>query len=266
MVSVEVMITPRAFALILTNLTLYFVLCFTGVECASALPTKRSATQPTSPPVKTWSREALKLTGESNFVRSVAIKNLQRIPNLPEILLREIKGPQRALALDVITALQIKTLVPRLLELAVNDDSGQTYLTIDTLITADNISQVLEVYQRRLLCRWWCAPISAAAKIVVIETLGRTETMLSAARLRWLFRENTFEVRSAVLRYTRRFLLRGEHIEFLEIVHLALSSQPHQVRSQARFLLADYQAKVRAGARSLGKNQSRNELKTGVRM
>jgi hypothetical protein len=192
-----------------------------------------------------WSNEALRLTGESNFVRSIAIKNLQRIPNLTETLLRELNGSQKALALDAITALKITSLVPNLLELAVNDNTGQVYLTIDALITPENITQVLKAYESRLLCRWWCQPLSAAAKIVVLEALGRTETVLSTAQLRRLFNENSYEVRSAILRYTRRFLLSGGHPEFLEIAHLALRAQTVQVRKQAEVLLTELKTGLR---------------------
>jgi len=212
------------------------------MESASA-PATATAAVKKSP--LAWSNEALRLTGESKFVRNVAITNLQRIPNVNDLLLRELRGPQKALALDAIAALGLTSLVPKLLDFAVRDDTGQSYLTIDALITPGNITQVLESYQSRLLCRWWCKSLSPAAKIVILEALGRTETLLSAAQLRRLFNGNSYEVRGAILRYARRFLLQGNHPEFLEIVHLALGARPMQVRQQAQFMLAELKTGVR---------------------
>lgn len=196
-----------------------------------------------------WSRDALRLTGESNFVRGIAIQNLRKTPHITETLLRELRGPQKALALDAITALRLVSLVPRLLEFAVNDESGQAYLTIDSLITPENVTEVLRVYQERLFCRRSCFPAPAAAKIVMLETLGRAQVAVAADDLTRLFEENDYEVRSAVLRFVRQALLGRENKSYLEIARRAAGSRPIQIRRQAFSLLEEVRAPKRNGGR-----------------
>src|ERR1035437_1654974 len=97
------------------------------------IATESQATEPRS---SSWSREALRLTGESDAVHNRALTRIRRIPRIQEILRKELIGPQKALALDVISALPMRSLLPDLLELAKKDESGFFYLAANNLIAA----------------------------------------------------------------------------------------------------------------------------------
>jgi len=199
-----------------------------------------------------WTHDAVRLTGESDFVRATALQNLRRIPDLSNVLLREVRGPRQALALDAITALKIHSLLPNLLQLAERDDSGQLCLTIDSLVTEKTLSLVAKIYRERLFCKDHCQA-AEPARLVMLEALGRMGEELPTQLLSKVFAQSSYEVKSAVLRYIRGRLVvapAADRIKtterYLPIVLAALNTQPYQIRLQSIYLVREFNLESRA--------------------
>ena len=87
-----------------------------------------------------WSRDAVRLTGESDYVREQALLRLKKHTNLALILRDQLQGPKQPLALDVVSALNMTELLPNLMQAAEKDENGFVYLAI-----------VLDLYSRRVI-------------------------------------------------------------------------------------------------------------------
>jgi len=184
-----------------------------------------------------WSSFALSLSGESDGVRARAVADLRAVPNLNEVLRKEIFGPKRALALDVITALKLRSLLSDLLRLAPVDDTGATPLAIASLVDTHNRTQIVRIYRELFACRGPC-PFFPVYQIVALETLERLGEVLPLTDVKSLLRSRSYEVRIAALNYVRTFL-RKKYWVYLPLVKMALQSNPTQLRLQARYLLKE---------------------------
>ena len=185
-----------------------------------------------------WSTEAVRLTGESNPVREQAIKRLKKVPHLKRLLRHEIHGDHLAQALDVIATLEVRDLLPDLIQLGVSDKTGSVYSAINSLLNEKNLASVLQIYRKRLLCEPNCQA-SPAAQVVILDTLARAGIDLSAAELTALFKSSQYEVRSAVLEYVRSAILMHGKIELFPLVQTALLAKPWQIRLQSWYLVSE---------------------------
>ncbi len=193
-----------------------------------------------------WTLEALRLTGESEGVRSKAIKKLLKIPNLKKMLHKELYGPRRYLALDVISSLGFEDFLPELLELAKTEASGVFYLSVDSLLTPQNQKMIADVYRERLLCAKTCG-VSPAAEVLLIDTMAQIGDGFTVPELKKIFDEGWYEVKSAVLNYARAFLLRGKSKIYLPVLNWTLDSPIIQLRWQTLYLLRELPTSTRAG-------------------
>lgn len=192
-----------------------------------------------------WTREALHLTGESPATRARALRRLEAIPHLRETLRRQIEGPRRGLALDVISALQMESLLPDLLQAAAEDRSGFIYLTVNNLIDQGSQARLFELYTQRLFCHPDCAP-SPAAQVILLDTLGRVGHRLSIFSLRRLYREAAWpEVRMAIVGYIRYAILHFDRENYIALLRSSLGDRNIQVREQSLYLLSELPPRIR---------------------
>ena len=179
-----------------------------------------------------WFEQAQRLTGESDFVREKALQSLKQQKNLVETLRKEIHGEKKGLALDVIATLHLSELVPDLLADAEADETGQSYLTLNSLITNENRKDITGLYRKRLLCSPVCAP-SGAAQVILLETLGRLNEDFSISEMERLVQSPSYETREAALEYIRTSYLQRRLKKHLALVRKAMRLQPFQLRLRA---------------------------------
>lgn len=198
----------------------FFILCFSCNTLGS--------------PHFDWSEEALKLTGESEQVRENALKKLKRHPKIKKLLKLHLKTAKKALALDVITALQDRSFVPLLLKLAPDDDTGGMYLTINSLITPQNAKKIISAYGRQVL-----VAKNPASQVALLDTLGMAGVALRPDKLAELLKNPSYEVRSAVMSYSRLMILKYKKKKYLDLLAPALQTSPYQLRLQTVYLISE---------------------------
>ncbi len=195
-----------------------------------------------------WKTYAQRFTGESAWVREQAIHALKRIPDLDQILRNELQGKHRFLALDVISTLELRTLLPDLIRESESDVSGYTYHAMNALIHSQNRNEIALLYKKRLLSSR-CSP---AAKLALIDTLGRLHVSLSESQLRTLLKDPTIEVVSATLYYLREWILRLEQHEYIPLLEIPFrENAAFQIKLQALSLVSELPRKLQAQARSI---------------
>lgn len=196
-------------------------------------------------PALDWASEALRMTGESELIREQALKNLRRIPQLEMILRRQLNGPQRGLALDVISALEIRSLFPDLLKIARDDTTGFVYITLNNLMTSKNRYDLVKFYKKQLLCKFLCT-ISGPSQVVIIETLARLNEELPIEDLQDLYSDTQWpEVQAAILDYARSAILHHKKEAYVQILKDGLNSDIHQLREQAQSSLLEVPLSIR---------------------
>lgn len=197
----------------------------------------------------TWSEHALRFTAESPIAREQAIHQLRQMKNLPTILEKELSGPQRYLALDVIGALRLFHFISSLKRLALTDRSGMTFVTLNALITSQTMQQFIDYYLEVLAEN----KISSASKVVLIDTLSRLGVLMGISLAKKLFEsQESPEVRSGILNYVRA-QVKGDspNYYYLNIIDSVFQQEPFQLRIQALYLVADLPRveKIRFGSR-----------------
>ena len=157
------------------------------------------------------------------------------------ILKQEIQKPafqkgkidtQKLLAFDIITALNKKELLPLLKNASLQDTTGYTYHTMNTLLTAENIDEMIQFYYRRLMNY----PSSAAVKIALLDTLGRMGFEFSVAELRHLNRNASNEVKSALLTYLRQIMILRNRALYQELLPEFMVADAFEIRMQTLYL------------------------------
>src|SRR4051812_48596585 len=88
---------------------------------------------------KDWSSHARRFTGESDEVRRQAIQELKKYPKLEDELKRALtsRSENRFLALDVISTLRMRKLLPALYQAAETDETGSCYNAINSLLESE---------------------------------------------------------------------------------------------------------------------------------
>ena len=191
-----------------------------------------------------WSKEAVRLTGESQAVRGRAIMRLKKTPHLKEILRREIHGNRLAQALDVIATLELRDLLPDLIQLGTTDATGSVYSAINSLLNEKNLASVLPTYRKRLLCEPACQA-SPAAQVVILDTLARAGLDLSSDELTRLLKSSQYEVKSAALEYVRSAIMTRGKFELLPLVQASLQANPWQLRLQSWYLISELPPQIK---------------------
>ncbi len=186
----------------------------------------------------TWTGLARKV-GESEDGRAAVIEQLRKIKTLNAILKKAIYTNERPLALDVISALELKSLVPDLLFHVPADPDGFLTVAINSMMDQKNQTQILKSYIDNL------APgsvdkVSSAAIVAMLEPLGRLAIVLQPPTIARLQIHESPEVRSSTLYYIRVMGLRNHHFESLETLASLLKAPEFQIRLQAVSIFAEF--------------------------
>lgn len=208
------------------------ILTFGSVVIHAKSPQKKSVD---------WVKMARNLTGESESVRQKSLKRLRAMKDLDQVLTAEIEKPafengklntQRFLALDIVTALKRKSLMPVLISQSLADATASIYHTMNTLMTSQNVDSMMTLYHDRLLSY----PSSNTVKIALLDTLGRTGFELSLAELRYLNRNASFEVQSGILSYMRGIMFLKNRLLYQNMMSEIMIAGSFEIRMQTLFL------------------------------
>lgn len=144
--------------------------------------------------------ELTRRIGRSDADHRQAVAALKKIKGLEAELITALSGPDKYLALEVISELHLKGTLPRLLELAPTDENGAIYLTLSSLIDPTNAQSLERIFHGQLL-RATAEGRSDVVKVILLDTLARFQTSLDVNLLHTLFVSPSPEVRHAVLYY-----------------------------------------------------------------
>ena len=209
------------------------LLSILGVFVATTLPVPSFATG------ASWTHDARRLTGESGTVRVQMIARLRKIPRLKSTLLAALSTSDRALACDVLVALQMHEALPDLIRLSETDETGLTYLAINTLATKNDLGELGRLYHVRALA----SRTSDASRMVLIDTLARMGVRLPEGELKDLLldRGRAPEIRSAALNYLRHFALHYGEFSDLKLLGRLLEERnlSPQLRMQALYFYTE---------------------------
>jgi hypothetical protein len=194
-----------------------------------------------------WFDYARQFTGESDRIREKAIESLKKDPNLKTELKRALGTRNHFLALDVISVLDLKSMMPELLAFAVKDKTGYSYHVLNSLIEPKDFDRIGQVYLDRL-DRENTAP---AAKMAMLDAAARMEITLGPERTARLLKDDAPEVRASVLSLFRTELLKRNYQRGLNVLETTIQDPAFQVRIQTLFLISELPAKVRLANLSL---------------
>lgn len=255
------------------RLTLYSVkamMLTLTVGVALSVPTSldKSAPQATSKRLpasaqkspEKWT-ELAKKVGTSEDVRGSAIQDLKAIKGLKERLKKAIYTADRPLALDVISALDMKELIPDLLLHVPADPDGFLTVAVNAMMTDKNQTEILNSYQE-ILEPGNIKRVSSGAIVAMLEPLGRLAIRLPKPMLQGLKEHESPEVRASLLYYLRIMALRNQVGDHLEIVNDLLKSNEFQLRLQAVSMTAEILDHKSTNSNLTSNLMSRSDLKS----
>lgn len=187
-----------------------------------------------------WTDLARKV-GESEENRASVIAQLRKVPNLRSILKKSIYSKDRPLALDTISALELKDMVGELLFHVPADPDGFLTVAINSMMDAKNQTQILKSYSENLSPSS-LPKMSAASIVAQLEPLGRLSVVLPPESIALLQAHPSPEVRSSTLYYVRVMGLRNKHFENVDTLSLMLKATEFQLRLQAVSIAAELMA------------------------
>jgi hypothetical protein len=194
-----------------------------------------------------WWDHARRFTGENEKVRASAISALRTNPNLRSELKKAFGTTEHFLALDVITTLGMKEMLPDLLTFAEKDKTGYSYHVISALIDVKDHDRIGQIYLDRL-----DNPKSTpAAKMAMLDAAARMEITLGPERTERLLKDDAPEVRSSVLSLFRTELLRRNYQRGLNVLETTIRDPAFQIRIQTLFLISELPGTIRRANLSL---------------
>lgn len=196
---------------------LYFVLSFTfvGLEAEGA---------------ESWVARARKVgQSETPAAREGALRSLRKHKNLSAKLVKALDTSNRALALDVIAALPLKSLLPELQARVSSDPDGFLILALSSLIDETNKDSVLKTYTEALNDS---DRLSPGAIVAILEPLGRLGQPIENEIALKLWSHPYPEVRSSLLSYIRVTALTHKKRDYDAIALKGLRASEFQLRLQ----------------------------------
>lgn len=194
-----------------------------------------------------WTDHAKKLIGEPEEVTKHSIAQLRKDRELPAKLKKALGSKNHFLALDVVASLGMKTMIPTLLAFAVRDRTGYSYHALNALIEEKDFQKIGEIYRERLR-----KPKTAfAAKMAMLDTLGRIGTEIDLELLHSLLVQDEPEVRSSAIYYIRTSILRRRRQELYPLLKSAISDPAFQNRLQTLYLISELPAAEREERKDL---------------
>ncbi len=185
--------------------------------------------------VPSWTESARRFTGESEEVRKKAIQNLKKIPDLKSDLKKALGSPDHFLALDVISVLRLRDLLWELLTYSEKDKTGYSYHVINSLIEKKDEETVSVLYLERLDAD----KTSPAAKIAILDALGRMGVALGDERVKRLLKDETPEIRAATLSLIRSELVLKNVQRNLPVLETTIGDPAFQIRIQTLYLVSE---------------------------
>ena len=222
----------RRLVLIGAGLAVLFGSC---VVEAHSKPTLKSANRvliPTQTKQQIHWQSIARKVGQSEENRADAIRDLRRIPFLQVEMYRALSTPDRPFALEVIGALDMRSLLPDLLLRASTDDDGFTVLAVNSMMTAKNADFILKNYTDHLAPSH-IGTLSAPVVVAMMEPMARMNVRLPRSTLLKLSSATSPEIRSSVLYYLRLMAIRNGQLENLDLVTEMTRAREMQLRLQA---------------------------------
>lgn len=186
----------------------------------------------------TWTVLARRV-GFSEEYREAAVRELRSMRGLDAQLSRALTTDDRPLALEVITDLNLRQFVPRMISLVPSDEDGFLTLAVNSMMTEANRPRVLSLYSD-LLSDWRAHSVGSI--VAMLEPLGRLGKRLPRTTLVALKSHPSPDVRDATLYYLRMMSLRHGSTDNVDLVDALTHDSTVQVRDHAR----DVQAELRA--------------------
>lgn len=184
-----------------------------------------------------WTYRARRVgMGETVAAREAALSSLRKEKNLSAKITAALDSKNRALALDVITALPLKNLVPELQSRAASDPDGFLILALSALLDEQNKDSILKTYTDALSNE---AELSPAAIVSMLEPLGRLGQALPKDVVERLAAHSFPEVRSSLLAYLRTLALTHNKRDHDAVISKFLTASEFQLRLQAISLLKE---------------------------
>jgi hypothetical protein len=181
-----------------------------------------------------WARSV----GQAESDRAVAIKHLRLEKNLQEKLLAALETKDRSLALDVMSALELKKMIPELLTRVETDKDGFLTLTINSLLDSGNQTSILASYQTRLRAESF-EKNTAAVIVAMLEPIGRLGVVLPPESMELIFSHAYPEVRAAGLYYLREMAMTHHQRINESMLKGLLKAKEFQVRLQTVAVLTE---------------------------
>ena len=188
-------------------------------------------------------QEIARHVGPAEGDRQEHIDQLKKLENLDKVVIDAIGTKDQALALDTISALKLKHLVPELLESIDRDDTGFLILTISVFINKSNYAKIFQTYKNRLANSTQQSPANLVA---FLEPLGRLGEPLPTKTLQKLIRHHFPEVRSATLDYSRKMMFRYYNQKYHSIIKMAAADRTYQIRQQIESYLIELESNPKA--------------------
>ncbi len=194
-----------------------------------------------------WWDYARRFTGENEAIRQASIAALRKDPDLKGELKKALGTGYHFLALDVISVLELKSMMPDLLAFAERDKTGYSYHVISSLIETKDLDRVGQVY----LARLDSPKTSPAAKMAMLDAAARMEITLGPDRTNRLLKDESPEVRASVLSLFRFELLRRNYQRGLSVLETTIQDPAFQIRIQTLFLISELPSSIRRANLSL---------------
>ena len=185
-----------------------------------------------------WVKLATRLTGESTKIRRLAVKRLKKEKKLKEKLIQGMQGHHVSLALDVIAALNLKSMDKTLLEYSEFDKDGFLTVTLNSLIDTSNGKIVLKAYKERVINGAW-KKRSAAAVTAMMIPLSRFGVAIPEKDIADILKHGSFELQSTTLSALRLFLIKHKKKSFLPLLKGIPKDSSYQLRAQLYFLISE---------------------------
>lgn len=196
------------------------------------------ATTPSHANESDWTRWA-RAVGQAEDNREIVIAKLRSIKNLKTKLIEALPTQNRAMALDVIAALEMHDLVDELLVYMSADEDGFVTLTISSLMNAKNQNSAINAYLENLKPEN-ANRFSAPTLVAMLEPLGRIGIQLTNSTIEALSKHASADVRSATLYYLRMLAISNHEHGKDQYVQSFLKSTEFQLRLQALSTLTEF--------------------------
>lgn len=226
------------------------ILCFGAVLCFSSAAQAKKTAAPERKPTSisknsSWKVLARKV-GQSEDFRAGAIRELRRMGSLSKDLREGLRGNDRPLALEVISALEIKSLIPDMIDLVPTDSNGFLILGLNSMVTEKNQKLILDTYLNQLSSKN-IGTNSNGALMAMLEPMGRMGIKIPNSAVQNLKSNESPEVRSSLLYYVRMMVLRHRNFEHVEIVNEMTKASEYQIRLQAESISSEIASRKLVG-------------------